>query len=483
MDNRVSNYRKTNSNGRVFSIVFAACLALSPFTAIRAAETPNSQDASAARAHVILVSLDTTRADHLGCYGSKRVKTPRLDALARESILFEDCLTAVPTTLASHVTMFTGKYPHTHGVPRNGFLVNDENVMLAEILKERGYRTAAFPASFALHGRFQIAQGFDYYDDGYQDVAAVGDPRNQRRAADVTRAVLEHVGKMTGEGPWFLFVHYYDPHMPYDPPGAYRTMYAAGHGHRDVRGSRDAWGRSQSAPSTARLPDAYAGEVSYMDEHAGRLLDGLRARGILDGALLLVTSDHGETLLDHTPHFDHGLTVYEDTMHVICMFRLPGAARGGTRVSGQVSNSDFLPTILGFVGLMPPKGVEGKAIDLLEETIRTAHDRVFGQATKPHAIVEAGQAWPNMRKARVVREGDLAFIQTPFKGEEELYDLCRDPRQHRNLVEEKQWSSRVTALREHLEAWAASARPLPSRFETSGRGETLERLEALGYLE
>lgn len=490
-DKKVLNYGITRTARNVRAAFVGAFLTLGAAAAACAAaemgvkpDAPEVEHHTEALPHVIVISLDTTRADHFGCYGSERVKTPRLDAFAAESILFEDCMTAVPTTLASHVTMFSGKYPHTHGVPRNGFLVSGENVMLAETLKQHGYHTAAFPASFALNGRFNLSQGFDYYDDGYQDASGRGSAvRNQRRAADITRTVLEYLDKTPIEQPWFLFVHYYDPHAPYDPPGSYRTMYRTDHAAQMSAGSGKDWRNRQHQSLNARLPDAYAGEVSYMDEHVGRLLDGLGARGILDNALVLLASDHGETLLDHAPNFEHGYTVYEDTMHIVCMFRLPGCEKGGTRVSGNVSNVDFLPTILRFLELSLPDGVEGVAIDLRAETVTSPHERVFGQATKPYDSVEAGEPWPNMRKARVVREADLTFIQTPFANQEELYDLSRDPHQRRNLNGEKRWRSKAAALRDHLETWAASAKPLPTHFEQGRAEETLERLEALGYLE
>ena len=172
--------------------------------------------------HVVFISLDTTRPDHFGFYGSPTVRTPNLDKLASESIVLDDFMTVAPTTLASHASLFTGKYPHSHGTPRNGFLVNDENVMLAELLQEAGFSTAGFAGAFPLASQFGIAQGFDHWNEEFErlDDALV----NERAADRVTDAVIQYLDEADLGRKQFLFVHYFDPHAPYVSPSPYDTL-------------------------------------------------------------------------------------------------------------------------------------------------------------------------------------------------------------------------------------------------------------------
>jgi arylsulfatase A-like enzyme len=438
--------------------------------------------------HVVVVSLDTTRADHFGLYGSRAVRTPRLDALAAESIVLDDLMTVVPTTLASHVSLFTGNYPHAHGVPRNGFLVDERNEMLPEILRERGFTTAGFAASFALESRFNFAQGFDHYDETFERLAGTeGRLQNERPAGSVTLAVVEWLETVGVPERLFLFVHYFDPHAPYEPPPPYDTRY-------DPRGREGLpeWksfrpeGLAQVEPTedARRMALQYAGEIGYLDEQVGVMLDALRGRGVLDEALLLVTSDHGETFWEHPGSFDHGWSTYETTMRAVGLLRLPGARHGGARIAGVAATIDLTPTLLALLGIPAPAGIDGEAIPLDPPPARL--DRVrYGQATKPWREVETDPRWTNMLKERCVREGRYKLIQVPYAGREELYDVEADPAEQTDLLAAGRAEARAVAdrLRPRLEAWAASARPLPSRFEPSQRAETLERLRALGYVE
>jgi arylsulfatase A-like enzyme len=437
--------------------------------------------------HVVLISLDTTRADQLGLYGNPTVKTPHLDRLAAESVVLDDFMTVVPTTLAAHVSLFTGNYPHTHGTPRNGFLVNERNVMLPEILGEHDFVTAGFAGSFALEGRFDFAQGFEHYDEAFERFAGEGGRlQNERSAESVTQAVIDYLDR--GEVPehLFLFVHYFDPHAPYEAPPPYDTMYDPS-GREALPDWKTVRHEGLVKPGSKdeladRLARQYAAEISYMDHHLGRLLDELRERGILDEALLVVTSDHGENFWEHGAVFDHGWSTYQTTMRGVGIIRLPGAALAGTRVGGVAANIDILPTMLDHLGIPLPDGIDGEAIDLERAE---PLDRVrFGQAAKPWQEVETDPRWTNMLKTRCVRSGKYKLVQVPYAGREELYDLESDPAEQVELLATSDPEAEAAArrLREQLEAWAASARPLPSRFDPSQREETIERLRALGYL-
>jgi arylsulfatase A-like enzyme len=443
--------------------------------------------ASVPARHVVLVSFDTARADHFGFYGNRVVATPNLDRLAAESVVLDDFMTVVPTTLASHTTLMTGKHPHSHGVPRNGFVVHEDNVMLAEILRDAGFATAGFAGSFALAGRFRFAQGFEHYDETFDRLALTPGGQNERSAEAVTRAVLDYLDRAPAAERRMLFVHYFDAHAPYAAPPPYDTLY-------DPRGreglpphaavSRDCSARpGRPSEADGRTALQYASEITYLDHHVGVLLDGLRERGILDDALVVVTSDHGENLWEHAVCFDHGWDVFESTLRAVGLLRLPGAARAGTRNAAPASSVDVLPTVLDVLGLPPPAGIDGAAIDLADPGAPGARVR-HGQATKPWEA-ETEPRWRNLTKARCVRQDRFKLVQVPFAGREMLFDLAADPAEQDDLFRRPTPEVAATAnrLRGLLEDWAASARPLPSRFDPAQRDETLERLKALGYVE
>jgi arylsulfatase A-like enzyme len=436
--------------------------------------------------HVVLISLDTTRADQFGFYGNTYVKTPNLDRLAAESIVLDDFMTVVPTTLASHVSLLTGKYPHTHGTPRNGFMVNERNVMLAETLRAQGFKTAGFAGSFALESRFNFAQGFEHYDESFERFVDPEHLQNERPAESVTRAVIDWLDDAGVPDRLFLFVHYFDPHAPYEAPPPYETMYDPS-GREGVPDWKTARRDGLVQPGTRseiaeRMAMQYAAEISYMDHHIGVLIDELRRREILDDALVVVTSDHGENFWEHEPVFEHGWTTYQTTMRSVGILRLPRAENAGTRIGGVAANIDILPTMLRHLRVDAPDGIDGQPIDL---TASGPLDRVrFGQATKPWKRVETDPRWTNMLKARCVRAGRYKLVQVPYAGVEQLYDLERDPGEQRDLLAAGGSDAERVAkrLRAQLESWAASADPLESRFEPSQREETIERLRSLGYL-
>jgi arylsulfatase A-like enzyme len=456
-------------------ILFLICLLVYPGCSGGDKESP----------HVIIISLDTMRADHLGCYGNRWIRTPNLDDLADESIMFTNFMTVVTTTLSAHTSLFTGKYPHTHGTPRNGFMVNSENEMLAEVLKDAGFQTAGFLGSFALDSRFDFNAGFDHYDQDYSImVGAGGADQDQRSAADVTNAVIGYLEEMTAYPRLFLFVHYFDPHLPYDPPPPYDKMYGP-EGETDVPGFAGEATGEVGAPDRKAKRRLYAGEVSYMDSQVGRLLDFLRQRGILDESILIVTSDHGENLGEHQGHFNHGRSTFETVLSAVCLIRLPGAAHGGTEVGQLAANIDIMPTVLSYLDLELPEGMEGESLDLNYPDRIVTSNRRFGEATKPHKELETNPLWYNILKEQCVREGDYKYVLAPSSKSEALYNVAEDPEELNNLLisSNPAMKRKAAVLSKLLEDWSKFANPLPSHFEEKQFEETVRKLKALGYLQ
>jgi len=312
-----------------------------------------------------------------------------------------------------------------------------------------------------------------------------GADQNQRRADSVTDAVIAYLDERELPANLLLFVHYFDPHQPYDPPAPYSRMYGNGEGTIRLE-NHPGLEAGTTTRKDERLLALYAGEVSYMDYHVGRLVNYLRRRGILDEALLVLTSDHGEHLGDNEEGtlYDHGWTTYESEMHAIGMIRLPHGQHGGTRLDLPIASIDILPTVVSYLGLPLPAGVEGEVIDLVNLTGFPADRIRFGEASKPWENVEIDPGWFNNTKARCVRQGRFKYIRTIYARKEELYDLSLDPHERANLLAD--WESPqpddVKRLRRKLRAWTATQNPLPTHFDRSHYEDTVRRLKALGYL-
>ncbi len=466
--------------------------------------------------HVVVISLDTFRADHLGSYGG-HVPTPHLDGLAAAGLRCAQAHGPAPTTLASHTSMFTGLHPHVHGVPRNGFVVDEANVTLAEILRPVGFHCAGFLGSFALESRFGLNQGFDHWDEQFSILldGRVFD-QNQRRANEVTDAVLRHLDRIGEQRHLFLFAHYFDAHSPYDPPpefaprgpdgplpgstqdeiGAavaehHRALFGAAPSLQDLFRaglSREVLAAPHGEPRGVdrRLADQYAGEVAFLDQQIGRLLSGLEARGILRDAIVVVTGDHGETFWEHADLWNHGLWVYDTTQRVPLILRLPDGRGAGRVLEQPVSTIDLLPTLCELLGLEYPGEVEGQSLVPALDGGAPAPRPVFMEATQPtHPEVERG-AWPNARKARAVRDGPWKYVHAPYNGWEELFHVERDPGERQNLLLGTPAPAvrlERDRLRAILDRWSQSARPRRVRFDAGQSREVLERLRSLGYVD
>jgi arylsulfatase A-like enzyme/Tfp pilus assembly protein PilF len=398
--------------------------------------------------NVLLVSLDTVRPDHLGCYGYTELETPHIDRLAGESIVFHDALTSVPLTLPSHASILTGLYPISHGVRLNGtFTLTEEYTTLAEVLKAEGYETGAFIGAFVLDARFGTAQGFDTYDDRVEQRAVKSAmEHDERSAAAVTASVSEWLEGVSE--PFFAFVHYYDPHNPYEPPAPYDSLYAA---------------------------NLYDGEIAYTDGEVGRLLDLLRDRGLLERTLVVLVSDHGESLGEHDELY-HGVLIYEAAMEVALMIRPPESLDLGTdlqlplRIDRVVELIDVFPTILDLLDIDLDHEIDGRSLVPLIEDRPFPPKVCYLESLYPHLAYK----WSQLTG---VRFNDWKFIFAP---EEELYNLREDPHETRNL--RAIYPDRAIELKANLlNIVNTRSRTAPQSTRTLSEEEA-EKLRALGYV-
>lgn len=385
-------------------------------------------------ASVILISIDTLRADRLGAYGSKAGLTPNLDALAPEAVVFEEAYSHVPLTLPAHASLFTSLLPSRHGVRDNlGYTLTGKRTV-AEAFKAQGYRTIGAISSFVLRRGTGIAQGFDEYDDAIatRTDAALG--HQQREGALTARALSDRLA--ASKGPVFAFLHLYEPHTPWSPP-----------------------------PKHAGHASPYDGDVAYADEIVGRFLDSLRAMGRYDDAIIAITSDHGEGLNDHGEE-EHGILLYRESLHVPLMIRLPKGREGGRRVTTTVRQADLAQTLLDLAALPVLQGTDGESlVPLMQGTgaDRTAYAESF-----------YGRLHMGWSELYAVTEGRNRYIRAPRP---EFYDLSNDPGEKNNLIAQR------GALSAQMDAWVVE-KSAKGAFTQPGAvdAQTRERLQALGYL-
>ncbi len=414
---------------------------------------------AAAPPNVVLITLDTVRADRMGFMGSQRKLTPSLDALARQSVVFTRAYAQVPLTTASHATILTGTYPQFHKVNDFGVPLANDLPYAPDILRARGYRTAAFIGSLILDPAAKSApgfeRGFDTFDAGFHR-RRPGENRYQaieRRGGEVVAHALAWLERRP-PGPFFLWVHLYDAHDPYDPPEPFKSRYA-------------------SAP--------YDGEIAYADSAVGKLLSQLRARGLYENSVIAVMADHGEALGEHGES-THGIFLYDETIQVPLLFKLPAERGAGRRVDSRVGLVDVLPTILQAVGTPVPKDVQGESLVSMMKSVRAGTPATGksspASADRP-AYAESDYShrtfgWSSLR---ALRTGKFLFIDAPHK---ELYDQAADPQALHDISSSS--SAVVGTLASQLEGFRQKTVGSREAPQTRMDPELQEKLSALGYV-
>jgi arylsulfatase A-like enzyme/lipopolysaccharide biosynthesis regulator YciM len=401
------------------------------------------------RHDVVLITIDTLRADRLGSYGSPRATTPHLDALAVEGVRFTNAATTVPFTLPAHSSMMTGTYPPFHGVRENvGYELGDRLPTLASSLADGGWATGGFVSAFVLDSRWGIGRGFEtFFDDFDPAQSASGNLASvQRDGAETVAAALDWLDRRS-PGPFFLWLHLFEPHDPYEPPEPYRS-------------------RNAGRP--------YDGEVAYADALVGRFREALEERGLFDRALVIVTGDHGEGLGQHGEGF-HGFFVYDSTVRVPLIVRPPFRELAGGVVDAAVSHVDLLPTILEATGRPIPEHAQGRSLlPLILGRDEPAEGERLVYSESMYPLVHYG--WAPLRS---LRSRGHKLIDAPLP---ELYELEADPAEETNLVlRRRQLHGELASELEAMLARIDAGDAVPAgRAELDE--ETLGQLEALGYL-
>ena len=417
--------------------------------------------------NVILITLDTVRTDHLGCYGSRDVATPNIDALARESVLFFDTNSHAPTTAPSHASILTGTYPLFHGVHRNGGPpLDSRNITLAEVLRDKGYFTAAFIGGFPLDAQFGFSQGFDLYDQNFSQklgdkkwFGVFDNSRFQRPATEVTDAALKWLEDAPSK-PLFIWLHYFDAHDPYEPPEPYKSQYPE---------------------------QPYRGEVAYVDAEMGRFLNGYQRKFDDQSTIIVLTADHGESLGQHGL-FLHSWVLYQDTLWTPLLISAPELPQS-KKIHALVRSIDIMPTVLDLLRL--PQTSNNQGISLLPLMVgRNDYPpkiSYFESYTWRYFFFSESEAGGRPERETGeglgIRVGNWKFFERASEGEVYLFNLTEDPLEMTNLAAKypEKCSDLRKSLKEAIEKRSGSHIVDSKPFVLDA--ESRKKLKALGYVE
>lgn len=391
-----------------------------------------------AKKNLLLITIDTLRADKLSCYGGKESLTPNIDSLAERGALFSRAFANTSTTLPSHTNIFLGTTPLYHGVHENlNFKVNDELLTLAEHLKNHGYSTGAFVGAYPLDSRFGLSQGFDIYDDNFSRAFSLDPSSIERKAEAVLEGALDWLqGQNTN---WFLWLHFWDPHIPYDPPEPFKTLYKE---------------------------NPYIGEIAYVDQILGELIDFIQENNLLGNTVVVFTADHGESLGQHGEK-THGYFAYNSTIWIPLIILSPEGKC--TRVDQLVSHIDIFPTVCDLLGLEKPSFLQGISL----------YPALIGQ-NLPERPIYFESLYPYYSKGWAPIKGFIQknrkFIDSPIP---ELYELDKDFDELKNIATDKK-TANYRQILEKIIANLTSSKIIDSKQSVDLK--VLEKLKSLGYI-
>jgi arylsulfatase A-like enzyme len=450
----------------------------------------------------VLITLDTTRADHLGCYGYSKNTTPFLDSLAQKGVLFENAYANATWTLPSHTSLFTGMMPSVHGVGYSNFFVSPSVKTIAESLQQKGYTSAAFIGGPFLVSAFNINQGFDFYDEHldphselkrltlFRLISKITGKQlwhtdGQRRGAEINQEVSSYLKWVVNRQPFFLFINYFDAHEPYDPPQEIRDEMKI---HTTMKGNIRFYPlnkqngiacHADKTPLTEsefqQLRDLYDGELRYQDQQLQALWKMLEEAGVASKTILIIASDHGETIGEHQ-FLDHGHNLYQEQVHVPLLFYNSGLFSGGRKITEKVQLIDIYPTLLEFVGLKPDSGIQGHSLipglrsnkfpvrPVLSEIDIDSHPRFA--AFK--------------RSQRMILEDSLKYIDSSNR-QNHLFDLQTDPAEM--IDQQNNHPEKAEELRKKSNELFRALEILKHKGSGQLDEETREKLKALGYIE
>lgn len=394
--------------------------------------------------NVVVITLDTVRADHLRCYGDTHIQTPNIDALAQQGTLFEHALAQTPLTQPSHASIFTGTNPNVHNVrDTGGFALQPSSVTLATVLRNHGWNTAAFVSSSVLKKVFGLSQGFSVYDDQMPETADDnGETVAVRRASLTVDRALAWLNNQPSQHPYFVWLHLYDAHRPYNPPAEFRKQYPH---------------------------DLYSAEIAYDDQQVGRFLAAVRKKSPPEKTVIVLLADHGEGLGDHG-EYDHGVFLYDSTVRIPWIISGPGIP-AGRRIAQQAREIDVLPTILGELQGAPPAGVQG--VDLLPALHGQPMPETYSYEETLYPKLSFN--WAELRGIHTTR---WMYVRAP---KPELYDLSDDPGELHNVIDAHPKEYRE--LEQQLKALGRLGADGTETVKlTPMDDKTTEQLRSLGYV-
>ncbi len=402
------------------------------------ASSLSSMKKEGTRQNVLLITIDTLRADRLSCYGSQLPKTPHIDSLAESGVLFTRAFALTSTTLPSHTNILLGTTPLYHGVHENlNFIVSEELLTLAEYLKSHGYATGAFVGAYPLDSRFGLTQGFDTYDDEYARIHSVNPSSLERKAEAVVANALVWLERQ--DSPWFLWIHLWDPHVPYEPPEPFKTQYKE---------------------------NPYEGEVAYVDFTLGKLFNHMEENDLFDKTTVIFTGDHGESLGQHGEE-THGFFAYNTTIWIPLIISIPGNNPG--RIDHYVSHVDIFPTVCDILGLRKPSFLQGISLLPAIEGKKLRERPIYIESLYPYY----SRGWAPLKGFIHQKK---KFIDSPIP---ELYELDKDFDEQKNLARRE----KLDRYRKQLEKIISDQTPSKKiQAERKVDRETREKLKSLGYV-